>query len=331
MRRQSRFRPITEHPYVTILYPITTHFDTVGSIFLVDANVRRNRASCPSFRSVGRRCFMRLSVLAVSVILLFSQTILAQHSSGGGGSSGGSSAGSSGGGSHGGGYSGGGSSGGYSGGHSSGGSVSHSSGSHSSSAGGGGTHSTAGASRSHTGRSVHEPGVGRAPVNGTVKAQPGKRSFFSFLRHPFRKPQPKPVPEPLHRICLKGACRVCPAGQANVGGRCVGAWLARNANLCSSRTIWSGGPCWQQTPFLDACSGLRSMLERQTQRMQAADSARQNACATGATQECSELTSKAQSEASLYRALQERLRQCERGPVTANPYGGHTFGSYSRD
>lgn len=71
---------------------------------------------------------MRLSIVAVSLILLFSQNALAQHSSGGGGStsSGGSSAGSSGGGSHGGG----GSSGGSSGGHvSGGGSGSHGSGS----------------------------------------------------------------------------------------------------------------------------------------------------------------------------------------------------------
>ena len=65
---------------------------------------------------------MRLSVLAVSLILFFSQITAAQHSSGGGGgtsgsgsSSGGSSGGSSGDGSHGGG--GGGSSGGYSAGH----------------------------------------------------------------------------------------------------------------------------------------------------------------------------------------------------------------------
>jgi hypothetical protein len=75
---------------------------------------------------------MRLSVVAVSLILFFSQSTLAQHSSGGGGSSGGgtssggSSSGSSGGGSHGGG----GSSGGSSGGHvSGGGSGSHGSGS----------------------------------------------------------------------------------------------------------------------------------------------------------------------------------------------------------
>lgn len=282
---------------------------------------------------------MRLSVLAVSLILLFSQTILAQHSSGGGGSSGGSSGGgshgggSSGGssaGSSGGGYSGGGGShGGYSGGHGSGGSGSHSSGSHSSGAGGGATNSHGQTLHSHTGRPVHEPGFGRAPLNGTVKAQPTRRSFFSFLRHPFRKHQPKTVADLRRRPCLKGACKVCPAGQASIGGRCVGGSFARNTNFCSSRRVWSGDACLQQTPFLDPCTGLRGTLALQAQRMQAAESARYDACAAGITQECSELTSKAQSEASLYRALQERLRQCERGSLAASPYGGHWFGSYS--
>jgi len=91
---------------------------------------------------------MRLSVLAVSLFLLFSQSVLAQHSSGGGGGSGGSSAsfGGGGGGSHGGG-SGGGSSGGYSGGHSSSGSASHSSGSSGSSHTGNSSHSGPVASR----------------------------------------------------------------------------------------------------------------------------------------------------------------------------------------
>jgi hypothetical protein len=82
----------------------------------------------------------------------------------------------------------------------------------------------------------------------------------------------------------------------------------------------------QQTPFVDACSGLRATLARQAHRMQAAESARQDACATGATQECSELSREAQSEASFYRALQEKLRQCE----LAHPYGGYGFGSYSQ-
>lgn len=110
----------------------------------------------------------------------------------------------------------------------------------------------------------------------------------------------------------------------------MGGSFARNKNFCSSRRVWSGDVCLQQTPFLDACSGLRVTLAQQAQRMQAAESARRDACATGATQECSELTNKAQSEASLYRALQERLRQCEPGSFAASPYGGQSFGIYSQ-
>jgi len=173
------------------LYPIAMHIDTVRSIVSVDANVRRNRASCPAFRSVGRRCFMRLSVLAVSLILVFSPTTQAQHSSGGGGSSGGGSSGGgssggssggsyggssggysggggsgggySGGGSHGGGYSGGGGSGGgYSGGGSHGGGYSGggSSGSHGGysgghSSGGSGSHGSGSSGSAHGGNSSH--------------------------------------------------------------------------------------------------------------------------------------------------------------------------------
>jgi len=106
----------------------------------------------------------------------------------------------------------------------------------------------------------------------------------------------------------------------------VGARFVRNENPCSSRRIWSGDACLQQTLFPDDCSGPRMTLAQQAQRMHAAESARQNACTMGTTQECSELTSKSQSEASLYRALQERLRQCE----LAHPYGGYAFGSYSQ-
>jgi hypothetical protein len=108
---------------------------------------------------------MRLSVVAVSVVLLFSQSTLAQHSSGGGGSSGGGSAGSSsgsGGGSHGGG----GSSGGSSGGHvSGGGSGSQGSGSF------GSTHVTT-SSRAASGF-VHGP--------ETVKGPAGELAPYSSL------------------------------------------------------------------------------------------------------------------------------------------------------
>jgi len=313
---------------------------------------------------------MRLSVLAVSLILFFSQNIFAQHNSGGGGSTGGSSGGSSagsyggsyggysgggssgggysgGGGSHGGGYSGGGSSGGgssgggshgggYSGGassgsHVSGGSVSHSSGPYGSSSGANTPHSNVQTSRSNGVSSIREPGRGRGPVNGTIKAQPEKKSFFSYLRHPFRRSQPKPVSEvrPIRPIpCLHGRCRVCPAGEVASGGACVGIRPVRNVNHCPRRELWSGGACVWQMGSLDPCSLERRALLMQAQRVQAAESERQSACAAGATQECSELTSREQSEASLYREMEERLRKCQRLMFGTYSYG-YPLGSYS--
>ena len=114
---------------------------------------------------------MRLSVIAVSLVLISSQSALAQHSSGGGGSSGGgtssggSSSGSSGG-SHGGSYSGGGSS---SGGHVSGGS----SGSLAS-----GSSGSAHATPSHAATGlVYSPGK-IDPLHGTVTGREGEAGFY---------------------------------------------------------------------------------------------------------------------------------------------------------
>jgi hypothetical protein len=83
-----------------------------------------------------------------------------------------------------------------------------------------------------------------------------------------------------------------------------------------------------QTRFVDDCSGLRFAMERQAQRMQAAESAQQSACASAATQECSDLTNTSLSETSLYRALQSRYRQC-RQSITAYPFGGTAVWSYA--
>lgn len=269
---------------------------------------------------------MRLSVLAVLLILLFSQHILAQHNSGAGsgGSSVGSSGGSFGGGSHGGGYSGGGgSSGSSSGTHGSGGTVTHTSGSHGSGAGGNAAHSGV-STRAHAARSVHGPGRGHQPVNGSAKAQPEKKSFFSSLWHVFHKPRPKPVASLQPTPCLHGPCRVCPAGEVSSGGRCVRVLLASHMRGCWGRDIWLGGACLWQTHFLDRCSSERAALAHQAQLRQEAESERQNACSVGATQACSELTTKAQSEASFYRVLLERLKRCEQ----ESSYGVNVFGTY---
>jgi hypothetical protein len=66
-------------------------------------------------------------------------------------------------------------------------------------------------------------------------------------------------------------------------------------------------------------------LAQQAKRLQAAELEQQNACSAGATQECLDLTGKAQSEASVYRDLQEQLRRCEAQSSTA--YSTYSFAS----
>jgi hypothetical protein len=290
---------------------------------------------------------MRLSGLSLAAVLLFASFTLAQHSSGGSSSGGSSSGGSSGGGSHssssgGSSYSGGGS-------HSSGGG--HSAGDGSSSTGhhgSGSVHPSGGVSvssgsgshgknehgtslvNSRNGmetspskvRPIHEPKSGvsqRAVV-------PEKRSFFSFLRHPFRKPQPKVVAQPAlylpRPICPKGHCApACPVGQVRSGGVCSTpavqlcvagqTWNHSCHDQCSLGEIWNGGSCLYHTRFLDNCFAQRTAMQRQAQRVQAAEAARRNACANGPAQECSDATSTWQTEENLRRNLLARYQQCQ--------------------
>ncbi len=287
---------------------------------------------------------MRLPSLCVAAVLLLSVVTFAQHSSGGGG--GGSSGGSSGGrgGSHGG-SSGGSSSSASSGGghssggsgssssaHSSGGSSSHGSSGHSSIATPTSTHSGVNNSRpvsnAHTN---HEPSV-REPITGArVRTEtPEKRSFFEFLRHPFRKPEPKAktVTDLRRPVCLRGPCAVCPPGQAHADG-CGGAFYIRHQRShCTSGEIWNGGECLLQTQFLDSCNGLRMAMQRQEQRLRVAESQQQNACAADSTQFCLDSTSAAQSEAGFYRTLQERYQRCMQRSVSY-PFAGFGYGGYS--
>jgi hypothetical protein len=243
---------------------------------------------------------MRHSILTLAVLLPFSILLFAQHASGGGGgSSGGASAS---GGSHGGGSS----SGGSASSHSSGGSASHGSGSHSSGA--------------------HSSGKASAHLGAQTKtAPPEKRSFFSFLRHPFRKPEAKEVVELRRRICPNGRCMICPAGSAGRWG-CAG--VAAN-NFCTRQEILGGGNCVLQAHFLDDCSSFLLAVQWQRRIMHAAESARQGACAAGPTPECADFTGKAQSQASLYQTYLDRYRQCRERSLTAQPYGGYAFGRYS--
>jgi hypothetical protein len=309
---------------------------------------------------------MRLSALSLATLFLFSSFTLAQHSSSSSSSSGSSSSGSSSGGSHssssgGSGYSGGSSGGGS---HSSGGGSSYSGGGSSHSSGGGhsagsgsGSTSNHGSSSAHPSggvsvssgsgthgnnehgstlvnsrngmesspskmRPVHEPKSG-VPQREVV---PEKRSFFTFLRHPFRKPPPKIVAQPAlylpRPVCPKSKCApVCPVGQVRSGGACSPpvvqvcvagqTWNHSCHNQCSHGEIWNGGSCLYHTRFLDNCFAQRAALERQAQRVQAAERARRNACANGPAQECSEATGTWQSEENLRRNLLARYQQCQ--------------------
>jgi len=111
------------------------------------------------------------------------------------------------------------------------------------------------------------------------------------------------------------------------------AWerLPRTEQTISARrgSFRSGGACLLQIRFLDDCAGLRMAMERQAQRMQAAESAQQDACSASQRQECSDLTSTMQSEASLYRELQDRYQFCRQRSLTAYPFNGFGFGVYS--
>lgn len=276
---------------------------------------------------------MRLSSLCLAVVLIFSPAAYTQHSAGGGGSSGGSS----GGGSHAsssGGSSGGGSHSSYAGGSSSsasshgsggsvsrGGTVSHGSSVRASTSGKSSFNSSTREPRSNAMRSIREPNAGV----GAKSEASGKQRFFSFLRHPFRKSSPKPEPkaEPVaerHRICFKGPCHFCPTGQVSARGGCLAIPLRNNGySSCSQSEIWNGNACLLQARFLDDCSGLRLAMERQAQRMQAAEAAQQSACVSGPGQQCSDLSSTAQSEAGLYRSRQDRYNRCR---LTAYPFSG---------
>lgn len=289
---------------------------------------------------------MRLSGLSLAVILVASPAVFAQHSSGGG-SSGGSSSG--GGGSHGssssGSSSGGGSS--HSGSTSSGGSGSNhvsQGGGHSYSGGGSVSHSSTAhgsnsTASSHTSgdrqkasslhsseqRSIRESTL----RNPTRIEQPQKRTFFSFLRHPFRRPPPKSIANIRRPACFRGHCAAgCPIGQVAAGGVCVAARVRFEHNTCSPFKVWSGGACLQGTRFLDDCSALRRSMEQQQARMRAAESAKQNACSSGSAQECSDASSAFSSEENLYQSFQARYQQCQQRSLRGYLFPGHNLSGF---
>src|SRR5579872_765994 len=270
---------------------------------------------------------MRHSGLSLAVIFLLSSFTLAQHSSGGGGGSAGSSS-TGGGGSHGGGsYSGGSSSGGGShsgssgsghssgGGHVSGGSASHGSSGHSSHVGR--TTSTSNATRVTRSNLVHSNANLRS---GSQSVHPERRSFFSFLRHPFRRPEPQKVSDLRHRVCLRGPCQVCPNGQITSSGACGGpAMLRRRHNYCSRAQLWSGDACILGVWLLDDCESYRAAMQLQAERVHNAEMLQQNACPAGPTPSCIDANNALQSEQSLYQQFAARYQQCRMRFQTAYP------------
>ena len=285
---------------------------------------------------------MRLSGFALAAVLLSASHLLAQHSSGGGSSGGGSSGGGSHSSSSGGsGYSGGGSSGGHSsGGYSSG--SSHSSGAGHVSGASSSSHGSASHGTNDHGSKLTNPTRNRAPGNaGGLRsihepapartARPEKRGFFSVLFHPFRKGPAKPEPKPAlyfpKPICPHGRCApTCPVGQARRGGACTTPviptcvpgqfWSGEECNYtrdhqCRWGEMWNGNACTIGAHVLDNCFALRNTLQRQIQRVQAAESIRRSACANGAGPECSEATSSWQSEENLRQSLLARYQQCQ--------------------
>lgn len=323
-------------------------------MLIVDAHARKLRAS-PSPRVW--RCCMRFSGLFLFLLLLFSPLGFAQHSSSS--SSGGSSAGSSGGGggSHGGGSSGGSSASSGSSSHSSGssGGGGHSSGAHISGGSSTGTHSTGGHSTSgqpsNNSRSMisHHSDIRESQSNNNPRfshestrvgqirtAQPEKRGFFGFLRHPlrFRQPEPKPVTDLRHPVCLKGPCQVCPNGQISTKGGCgggTGMVNVRNRNhWCSTGFMWNGGGCYVQSEFLDYCSAERLAMNRQAERLNGAQSLEMSACANSTSNECFDARGNRQQEERVFRDLQTRYQQCMRRSPNTFSLGGRTLSSYRR-
>jgi hypothetical protein len=280
---------------------------------------------------------MRLSSLVVVSILLVPPALLAQHSSASSSSSGSSashSSSSSGGASH----------------SSSGASASHgssSAGSHSAS-----SHASTGSSGSATGhnstshkspagtvearssatplRSGTEPSRSdvrtiREPVTDGLQTKekelsttktppPEKRSFFSFLRHPFRKPEPKPKPKPeptpgpkpaepeLRVICKREPCAVCPPGQPGKNGAC--ATNAMQPNIASTRCLpnesWNGAGCVNTAQ----CATFRSRADLLTAEARGNQADMAAACSTDPNgQECSRLSQSHDGAVQRYRML----------------------------
>jgi hypothetical protein len=220
---------------------------------------------------------MRLSSLVIPIVVLVSPLVCAQHSSSGGSSSGSSSSN----GSHSS------SSGGSASSHSSGSSassISHSSSvatshtsstspAHASSTGSAGARFNAQPSRPEGVGAIRESSAARLQGNKAAETskngQPEHGGFIAFLRHPFRKHEPKAAEADLRRpICRKGPCKepvpapptpaesvlrkpvckdktcLCPPGEIHgPGGECVANTITNNYGVCAPGAQGNGVSC----------------------------------------------------------------------------------------
>jgi hypothetical protein len=201
---------------------------------------------------------MRLSGIVIAVLVCFSTILPAQHSSAAGGSS--SNVSSASGSSH--------SSSGSS------GSISGSSFSHAGRGGesgvslGAGRTSSAGGSSGKAGSTAVRSINGGANENGIAhhkspsSLKPEKKSFVTFLKHPFKKP--KSVADNKRPPCRKEPCPVCPPGESRQGKGACGPVFANN--FCGAGQLWNGFTCGQT--WWEDCQALAHELAAERQQMQ---------------------------------------------------------------
>ena len=160
-------------------------------------------------------------------------------------------------------------------------------------------------SHSNSGRDVRgangTDGVAKAheAVSTKVPAQPEKRGFVSFLRHPLKKHDLKStqVATFIQPFCRKKPCPApCPGGGVRGrNGACVVV-----ANTCSPGQSWSGFACGAYRS--NSCESLAHHLEAQRRQMQSGSDPGQSL---------------------IYRTLRDQYDQCLRR------YGFASFGSYA--
>ena len=137
---------------------------------------------------------------------------------------------------------------------------------------------------------------GHEVVSTKATAQPEKKSFLSFLRHPQKKRDPL-VADLKQPPCRKQPCPVpCPGG----GLRGKNGACAVVANSCPLGQSWNGFSC--RAYWSNSCDALARQLEAQRRQM---------------------LGGSDPGQSLIYRTLRDQYEQCVRR------YGYAFFGSYA--